>query len=135
LIYCRSDQTATHEPHAALGIFACGSLELSEKLYACSLFFIFIAKCRNIVKWYWGSWCAVRRLQVVPKRIMISQACIANKFVFSDFMLQLFITSVLCGSYIVMRLIYQAGLANPDLLFHMTQLINKKYTKSHHAKK
>ena len=30
-------------------------LELSEKLYICSLFFISIAKCRNIVKWYCGS--------------------------------------------------------------------------------
>ena len=31
------------------------AVEFSEKLYICSSFFISIAKCRNIVKWYCGS--------------------------------------------------------------------------------
>jgi len=34
--------------------------ELSKKMYICSLFFISIAKCRNIVKWYCGNQRAVQ---------------------------------------------------------------------------
>jgi len=56
---------------------ACGSsnlcmllFDLFEKLYLCSLFFISITKRRNIVKCYCRT---VLLLQVVPKRIMMSQ--------------------------------------------------------------
>jgi len=48
--------------HAALWAF--------RKLYICFLFFISIAKCRNIVKCYCRT---VLLLQVVPNRIMMSQ--------------------------------------------------------------
>jgi len=55
MLYIRGGQTAAREPHAALRNFACGSLSFS-KHYIC----IFIAKCRNIVKWCCGSLRAVQ---------------------------------------------------------------------------
>jgi len=46
--YGRGGQTAAHEPRAALQTFACSSLSFSKNYIF--LFFISIAKCRNIVK-------------------------------------------------------------------------------------
>ena len=34
---------------------ACGCLSFPKNLYICFIFFISIAKCRNVVKWYCGS--------------------------------------------------------------------------------
>jgi len=50
--YANGGQIAAREPHAALRTFACGSLSF-PKIYI--YFFISIAKCRNVVKWYCGS--------------------------------------------------------------------------------
>jgi len=41
--------------HPISGVAKLRLFELSEKLYICFLFFISIAKCRNVVKWYCGS--------------------------------------------------------------------------------
>jgi len=50
--YARGGQTAAREPRTALRTFACGSLGFPKYCLFVVLFFISIAKSRNIVKWH-----------------------------------------------------------------------------------
>jgi len=81
-VYTRGGQTAAR----------CSSKlrlsELSENLYICFLSFISIVKCRNIAKWYCGSYSVPYSITFASrykKNYYVIEAYIANKFVFFNF--------------------------------------------------
>ena len=54
MVYNKGCQTVAREPLVALQTFACDSSSFPKNLI-CFLYFISVAKCINIVKWYSGS--------------------------------------------------------------------------------